>query len=170
MTHTTPLIFLPAGEASGDWLGAGLATALKHINPAIQLTGMGGPQMLAAGVTLQANAMDLAIIGLNGLFTQLGTIRRLFRAFTTFFETQKPDLVILIDYPGFNLRLAKRAKAAGCRVLYYVSPQLWAWHYSRVNAIRKTVDHMAVLLPLKKNYMIARTFQPRLSGTLSWIS
>src|SRR3990167_5318252 len=148
MTERT--LFISAGEASGDWLGSLLAEELRQLDPMLNLMGMGGAQMTAAGVECVINSMSLAIIGLTGIIRHAVTLRRIFALFKAYFRANPPALLILIDYPGFNLRLAKIAKQCNVPVFYYLSPQIWAWHYSRINLIRKYVDHMAVLFPFEK--------------------
>ncbi len=142
-------IYLSAGEASGDLLGAELVNVLLAENPNFQFMGMGGQKMRAAGVNILIEG-DKSIIGLLGLFRHFSEIRAAFREAKNILLQQKPDLVILIDYPGFNLRLAKIAKKMGLKVMFYVSPQIWAWRYSRIHHIRKYVDKMAVLFKFEE--------------------
>lgn len=143
-------ILIVSGETSGDTLGADLVSQLKQSDAQLTFAGMAGPKMQAAGVTPLINSEDMDIVGLTGIVSKLGDIRAAFRVLKQFITEQKPALVILIDYPGFNLRLAKFAKQQGCKVLFYVSPQIWAWRYGRIHKIKKYVDHMAVLFPFEQ--------------------
>ena len=144
--HGTQRILIVAGEASGDLLGAHLAKALLARQPTIKLIGMGGAQMHAAGVEILIDADKLAVVGVWEVLKHLGDILSAMRTLKKLFNTNPPDLVIFIDYPGLNLRMAKHAKRAGIKVLYYVSPQIWAWRYGRIKKIKRYVDRMAVLL------------------------
>lgn len=143
-------ILLMAGEPSGDALGAALAKAIHNANPDIQLSGMGGHQMRAAGVDILVNSDELAIIGVLEVLKHLGHLSRIKKQLKQYFSEQKPDLVIFIDYPGFNLHMAKHAKKADLKVLFYVSPQIWAWRYGRIKKIRKSIDRMAVLFQFEE--------------------
>ena len=145
-----PQILIVAGEASGDLLGAHLAKVIKKNNPHITLLGMGGNQMKSAGVDLIINADKLAVVGLFEVVKHLGDIRSAMRVLKNLFKQRPPDLVIFIDYPGFNLHMAKHAKRAGIKVLYYVSPQIWAWRYGRIKKIKKYIDKMAVLFSFEE--------------------
>lgn len=149
----TKTIFISAGEASGDLHAANLVKNLQHIYPEkIQYFGMGGKLMREQGVNILVAIDKLSLIGLTGVIAQLPQIIATFYKIKKFLKQQKPDLVILVDYPGFNLRLAKTAKKLGFKVLYYISPQLWAWHQSRVKIVQQYVDVMAVLFPFEVDF------------------
>lgn len=156
---TQPLIMLVAGETSGDLLGSQLVRAARAQQPTARFVGVGGPAMATAGVELLFSSDALAVMGVIEVLRKFGQLRACMQRITDFLEQTRPALLILIDYPGFNLRLAARAKAMGIKVLYYVSPQIWAWHYSRIKKIRRNVDHMAVLFPFEAN-MYAREGVP----------
>lgn len=145
-------VLLIAGETSGDAHAAKLVSQLKSINPSLQFTGMGQDQMRAAGVEILVDSKDLAVVGFIEIINSFNKIARSFKVIRQHIKQHKPALVILIDYPGFNLRMAKVAKKAGVKVLYYISPQLWAWHKSRVDIIRRCVDRMAVILPFEVDF------------------
>jgi lipid-A-disaccharide synthase len=147
---TTKRILLIAGETSGDRLGAHLVQAMRDIDPNIECFGFGGDCMKQAGVDVLMHSRDLAIVGFFEVIKKQKIIRRAFRTIRTILQNNPPDLVVLIDYPGFNLRISKHAKKAGIKVLYYTSPQIWAWKYGRIKTIRRTVDHMAVLFPFEE--------------------
>ena len=150
MSNNAPTIVIIAGETSGDTLGAHLAAAIKQQQPHATLIGFGGDQMQRAGVDIRMHCKELAIVGIIEAIKKWRVIRRAFQCVRTIFETQQPQLVILIDYPGFNLRVAKQAKQANAKVFYYTSPQIWAWKYHRIKTIRANVDHMAVLFPFEE--------------------
>ena len=145
-------IVLSAGEASGDRLGAGLARALRELHPGIELSGMGGDEMEAAGVTLVQHAKDVAVVGLVEVLRHLPAIRRAMGRLEETLRASPPDLLVPIDFPDFNLRLAARAKKAGVPIVYYVSPQVWAWRRGRVRTIRDLVRRMLVLFPFESSF------------------
>jgi lipid-A-disaccharide synthase len=145
-----PAFFLSAGEPSGDLHGAALAAALRQRWPACRLLGLAGPRMQAAGVEPIAPFDRLALMGFVEVARHLpffiGLMRRSVRALTD----ADVDLVIPIDYPGFNLRFARRAAARRIPVLYYIAPQVWAWHRSRAASLADTADGLAVILPFEE--------------------
>ncbi len=139
-----------AGESSGDLHGGQLALALKKIRPQVQMFGLGGTAMRQAGVEILADPTSIAVIGLVEVLRHLSTFRDLFRQAVTVLDERRPDLVVLIDYPGFNLRFAQEVKRRGIRLIYYISPQLWAWDPGRIHTIKKLVDRMLVVFPFEK--------------------
>ncbi len=148
MEHSSKILIL-TGEASGDLYGAQLASAMREIDPTLAFYGVGGMHMQASSVTLLADVSELGVVGLTEVLGKLGRIRTLFSRLSRFLETDRPALVILIDYPGFNLRFARVAKKAGIPVLYYISPKIWAWGAGRIRSIRETVSRMAVIFPFE---------------------
>ncbi|MDY0301690.1 MAG: lipid-A-disaccharide synthase [Trichlorobacter sp.] len=142
-------VMIVAGEASGDIYGAGLVRAVHRQNPAIGFSGIGGARMREASVETLVDVADMAVVGLVEVLKQFRVIASAFTLLKKILLDNPPQLLILIDYPGFNLRLAKVAKKAGVPVLYYISPQIWAWRQGRVYKIKKLVDHMAVTLPFE---------------------
>ena len=144
-----PSIFLSAGETSGDLHGAVLARALKERWPGVRLFGLGGDRMAAEGVELLAHTDQLAVMGLVEVLRHLPFFVGLMERVQQTLEQRAPDLVIPIDYPGFNLRLAKRARKRGIPVLYYIAPQVWAWHRSRMRELAENTNHLAVVLPFE---------------------
>ncbi|MEK7256133.1 MAG: lipid-A-disaccharide synthase [Bacteroidota bacterium] len=144
--------YLIAGEASGDLHGSNLLKALKKEDPTATFRCWGGDLMAAAGATLVKHYRELAFMGFLEVVKNLPTIARNFRFCKKDILDFQPDVLILIDYPGFNLRMATWAKKQGIRVFYYISPQLWAWHTSRVKIIREAVDRMFVILPFEKDF------------------
>ncbi len=142
-------VMIIAGEASGDLHGANLVREVLKRDPSVAFFGIGGLRMRAAGVDTLVDASDMAVVGLVEVFAHFSTIYRAFSRMRKLLWTEPPDLLILIDYPDFNLRLAGVAKKAGVKVLYYISPQVWAWRVGRVKKIAKVVDHMAVVFPFE---------------------
>lgn len=145
-------IMLIAGEASGEQHAAALVKSLAHHPINWQLSGIGGQQMRAQGVDTFFDCSDLAVMGFTDVLAHLPTIVRIFKATVARLRQSPPDLLVLIDYPGFNLRLAKAAKKLGIKVLFYISPQVWAWRQKRVYKIAKCVDHMAVIFPFEVGF------------------
>lgn len=141
-----------AGEASGDLHGANLIKALRQINERCEIRCWGGDQMQAAGAEVVKHYRDLAFMGFVEVIANIGTIMRNFAFCRADIESFQPDVLILIDYPGFNLRMAKWAHEKGIRVFYYISPQIWAWKQSRVHDIKRTVDEMYCVLPFEKAF------------------
>jgi len=141
-----------AGEASGDLHGADLARELLLLDGSLKLSGIGGSLMAAAGVDLYYDIENLAVMGIIEVVKRLKDIRSAMGVLESQFKLNRPDLLILIDYPGFNLELAKRAKKFNIPVLYYISPKIWAWREGRIEKIKKYVDRMAVILPFEKDY------------------
>jgi lipid-A-disaccharide synthase len=138
-----------AGEASGDMYGAKVAEELRALSPSLQFFGMGGDCMRRAGVETLVDANVMAVMGLVEVLGHLPVIAKGFNILKKRLQTDPPKLLILIDYPDFNLRLAKVAKAAGVKVLYFISPTVWAWRSGRVKGIGRVVDMMAVLFPFE---------------------
>ncbi|MFA6356946.1 MAG: lipid-A-disaccharide synthase [Candidatus Omnitrophota bacterium] len=145
-------IFIIAGEASGDLHGSNLVLALKGLSPDTVFSGMGGPLMVKAGVRSFQDISELSVIGLGEVLSSLGKFKAVFRMLVEKLEEEKPDCVILIDYPEFNLRFAREAKERGITVIYYISPQIWAWRRGRVKIIKRSVDKMIVILGFEKDF------------------
>ncbi|MDQ5984386.1 MAG: Lipid-A-disaccharide synthase [Syntrophus sp. SKADARSKE-3] len=152
MSDASKRIMIVAGEASGDLHGAHLVRAMLEHDPSLTFYGVGGKRLEEAGVTLVAHAADMAVVGLTEVVSKLGMILGVMGKLKASFITHKPDLIILIDYPDFNLPMAKAAKKKGIKVFYYISPQVWAWRKGRVRKIRKVVDKMAVILPFEEDF------------------
>jgi len=144
--------YIIAGEASGDLHGSNLMHALKERDSSASFRCWGGDLMLQAGGELVKHYRDLAFMGFWEVLVHLKTIIRNLRFCEKDIVTSKPDVLILIDYPGFNLRMARFAKRNGIKVFYYISPQLWAWKSSRVKIIQQCVDRMFVILPFEQDF------------------
>ena len=138
-------IILVAGEASGDLHAANLVKALRKLHTGVRCYGMGAGNMRAAGVEILVDSSRLAVVGITEVLTHYREIKAALRVLQEIIRTRRPDLLILIDYPDFNLRFAATAKRAGVKVLYYVSPQVWAWRPGRIKKIGQLVDMMAVV-------------------------
>ncbi len=144
--------YIIAGEASGDLHGSNLITAIKQLDDTASFRCWGGEKMQTAGATLVKHYSELAFMGFVEVIKNIGTIFKNINFSKKDIQQFKPDAIILIDYPGFNLRIAKWAKQAGIPVIYYISPQVWAWKENRVRDIKKTVDKMLVILPFEKAF------------------
>src|SRR5436190_21233163 len=144
--------YIIAGEASGDLHGSNLIHELRKKDPSADIRCWGGDKMQAAGATLVKHYKDLAFMGFLEVIKNLGTIFKNLKACKEDILQYKPDALILIDYPGFNLRIAEWAKQQGYKVIYYISPQVWAWKENRVKLIKKAVDKMLVILPFEKDF------------------
>lgn len=144
--------YIIAGEASGDLHGSNLVKALKVEDPQAQIRAWGGDLMEAAGAEVVKHYRDLAFMGFLEVLLNLRAILRNIKFCKEDILRFRPDALILIDYPGFNLRIAKWAKGQGLKVFYYISPQLWAWHSSRVHDIKQSVDRMFVILPFEEEF------------------
>ncbi len=152
MSKSAPHFMIVAGEASGDMHAAHLVREIRKLQPAATFSGLGGPKMAEAGVHLYSDLTRLAVVGFVEVVKHYGEIRKIFYSLLEQIRTARPDAVILVDYPGFNLRLAPRIKKMGIKVFYYISPQVWAWKENRVNIIREYTDRMFVLFPFEKAF------------------
>lgn len=142
-----------AGEPSGDAQAARLAAALARLDSRLELRGVCGPRLRAAGVDAMADIAELSVMGVSEVVGALGRVRGVYRRIVAALDgPERPDLLILVDFPEFNLLVAKAAKRRGVKVLYYVSPQVWAWRLGRVRKIRQRVDAMVVLFPFEERF------------------
>jgi lipid-A-disaccharide synthase len=141
-----------AGEASGDAHAAELIKALRAQSPDVTVFGAGGPKMKAAGMELLLDLTEHAVVGLVEVLKNYGKFRKIFWDLVREAEKRKPDAVVLVDFPGFNLRFAAQMKLRRIKVIYYISPQLWAWHASRAKQIERDVDLMLVIFPFEKDW------------------
>jgi lipid-A-disaccharide synthase len=140
-----------AGEASGDLHGSYLMRAMKELLMPVTFYGIGGENMVQEGMHFLARSSQLSVMGLTEVFSHLRFIVKLMTKLKKSLDTNPPDLLILIDYPGFNLHLAKAAKKRGVKVLYYISPKIWAWRKGRIKTIRQAVDQMALIFPFEED-------------------
>ena len=137
-------IMFSAGEASGDVHGEQLATSILRMDPSVELIGFGGAQMEQAGVRLYENFADYNVMGVWEVLKNLRRILKLLDGLTAFMREERPDLLVLIDYPDFNWRLAKRAKQLGIPVFSYIPPSAWAWRKGRAKSCAKLADEFAL--------------------------
>lgn len=144
--------YIVAGEASGDLHGSNLMKAIRERDPQAEFRCWGGDLMEAAGGDLVKHYRDLAFMGYWEVFIHLNTILRNIRICETDILLYEPDVLVLVDYPGFNLRVAEFAKEHGIKVCYYISPQIWAWKKKRITKIKQFVDEMMVILPFEEKY------------------
>jgi lipid-A-disaccharide synthase len=142
-------ILLVAGEVSGDLHGSHLVEAIHRIDPEIQFFGVGGEGLKRVGMRLLHHSQSLSVVGITEVFVKLRSILKALRTLKRSLEREKPDLVILIDFPDFNLRLARIVHRKGIPILYYISPQVWAWRPGRVKLIARLVKKMVVLFPFE---------------------
>lgn len=141
-----------AGEASGDLHGAHLVKAMKALNPELEFFGIGGHALRDAGVEIRIDNAQIAVVGFSEVFSKLNILFRALRKAKQDLKNRRPSLVILIDFPDFNLLLAAAAKNLGIPVMYYIGPQVWAWRTNRVKKIKKLVDHMVVIFPFEVDF------------------
>lgn len=145
-----PEILIVTGEASGDQHAARLVAELKHARPDLRFFGMGGPQLAAQGLERLYDAREVSVMGITEVLPKLFRILRVLSGLANAARTRKPALAILVDIPDFNLRLAKKLRALGIPVAYYISPMLWAWRPGRVKQIARNVDRMLCILPFEE--------------------
>jgi lipid-A-disaccharide synthase len=161
-------ILISAGEASGEVYGAKLIEALRNLagsqSTGMEFFGVGGEQMRQAGCDLVVNANEIAVVGLAEVVGQLPRIFKLFRKVVSEAERRRPDAAVLIDFPDFNFRLARELHKRRIPVIYYVSPQLWAWRQSRIELVRKYVRKMLVIFPFEEKFYRERGIDAEFVG------
>ncbi len=145
-------VMIIAGETSGDAHGAHLVRAMKKKDPSLFFCGIGGDALKAAGVKILVDAKELSVVGITEVFAKIPKVLNGISTIKKVLQSLHPDLIILIDFPDFNLHIASIAKKHKVPVLYYVSPQIWAWRSGRIRKIKQNVDHMAVILPFEEDY------------------
>ena len=173
-------IYISVGEASADFHASNLVKEIQREMPKIKICGMGGKLMRESGVDILIDSSKLAIVGGTDVLKNFHKIFAVMRTVKRLLKTNPPKLIILIDYPGFNLWLAKTAKKYNIKVLYYISPQIWAWHQSRIKKIKKYVDFMAVVFPFEVKiyakakvpaafvgHPLVKTVKPTMSATIA---
>jgi lipid-A-disaccharide synthase len=142
-------ILVVAGEISGDMHAAGLVRALRARRPDLRFFGIGGDELRAEGVEILYDARDMAVTGFAEVVRRFPFFRRVFFELLEAARRRRPDMVLLVDYPGFNLRFAEQAHRLGLRVVYYVCPQVWAWHRSRIPRMARSIDRMITIFPFE---------------------
>ena len=145
-------IMIIAGEASGDMHGANLVRAIQRMDSSLSFCGIGGIMLRNAGVEILIDSAELSVVGIFEVLSKLTPIRKALKTARDYLADKRPDLLILIDFPDFNFLVAKTAKSLAIPVLYYISPQIWAWRSGRVRKVKKLVDHMAVILPFEEAF------------------
>ncbi len=148
----TPHVMILAGEASGDAHAAEFVEHLYQLNSDIRLSGMGGPHMRKAGVELIYDSSNIAVVGLVEVLRHWGEIKHAMNVIKAAIEDTRPDLLVLVDYQEFNLKMAQHARQFGIKVLFYISPQVWAWRPKRIHKIGRSIDHMAVIFRFETEY------------------
>lgn len=156
--------YIISGEASGDLHGSNLIKELRKLDGEASIRCWGGDLMEKAGATVVKHYRDLAFMGFAEVIQNLGTIFKNIRFCKQDISAFQPDVLILIDYPGFNLRIAAWAKQQGIKILYYISPQIWAWKENRIHGIKKNVDKMLVILPFEKEFYAKWNFNVEYVG------
>lgn len=149
-------VMIVTGEASGDMHGANLIRSLAELDGSLHFFGMGGPELKKAGAEILCDAAKLAVVGLTEVFSHLGAILAARRTLTRAMRERRPLLLILIDFPDFNLMIADQARKLGIPVFYYISQQVWAWRSGRVKKIGRLTDRIGVILPFEKDFYQAR--------------
>ncbi|VAW59587.1 Lipid-A-disaccharide synthase [hydrothermal vent metagenome] len=157
-------IMISAGEASGDMHAANIVKALHKKEPGIEVYGMGSAQLRDAGADILIDCADIAVVGLVEVLANYRTIKKALNALQVSLKNSPPDLLVLVDYQEFNFRLAETAKALGIKVLFYISPQIWAWRQHRVHKIGKIIDMMAVILPFEEKFYLDANVPVRFVG------
>ncbi|MFZ2313037.1 MAG: lipid-A-disaccharide synthase [Methylobacter sp.] len=165
MSQHTPLtVMFSAGESSGDQHAANMFLELRKHQPNIKGIGMGGSKMAQAGVDIRYDSSSIAVIGLVEVIKHYGEIRRALKLMQQIISDERPDLLVCVDYKEFNFKLARYAKKQGIKVLFYVSPQVWAWRPGRVKAYGEVIDMMAVIFPFETAYYDAENVPVRYVG------
>lgn len=143
-------LMIIAGEASGDLHGAALIRELKNLDPSIDVYGIGGDRMISAGMKIQYHIKQMAFLGFVEVLRHLPFVTKVRKDLIKKIEEEKINTVVLIDYPGFNLNIAKKLHALGKQIIYYISPQVWAWGTGRIKKIRQLVTKMLVVFPFEE--------------------
>ncbi|MBW1771369.1 MAG: lipid-A-disaccharide synthase [Deltaproteobacteria bacterium] len=164
MERNSKLVLIVAGEASADHHGANLVAAIKRKDPGLSFAGIGGAKMESLGVQTLVSSSEMAVVGFTEVFSRFRTIIRAYLKLKSILKNSRPDLLILIDYPEFNLFLARRAKRYNVPVLYYICPQVWAWRKGRIKKLAKRVDRLAVILPFEADFYRARGLEVEYVG------
>ncbi|MFK7923049.1 MAG: lipid-A-disaccharide synthase [Bacteroidia bacterium] len=147
-----PKLYIIAGEDSGDLHAANLVKALRHSSPNLEIRGVGGDQMQSQAVDLIAHVRDINFMGFIEVVRNLKTIRGLFKKVKADIDAFQPEAIVLVDYPGFNIRLLPFLRERGIKIIWYISPQVWAWKKGRVKTLRQYVDRMMVILPFEQEF------------------
>jgi len=158
MATTRRHIFISCGETSGDRYGAALAAALHSLDPDLRISALGGSALATAGAEIVRPSADLAVMGFSEVVSALPAVLRARGEVFSFLEREKPDLVIPIDFPGFNGGLAGRARRSGIPVYWLIAPQVWAWGGWRIRGLRRKIDRLGTILPFEEEFFASRGF------------
>jgi len=145
-------VFVSAGEASGDLHAASLVEAMGREHPRLEVSCLGGPRLEKAGARVLVDNRALSLIGVLQVFPKARTLYRAWKTLRDHLASERPDLVILVDFPDFNFLLGRLARRLGLKVFYYISPQVWAWRRGRIRSLKRFVDAMAVILPFEESF------------------
>ncbi len=145
-------VLIVAGEASGDLHGSRLVRAMRSRNPDLHFAGVGGTELAAAGVDILVSSSQIAVVGFFEVISHLSALVSAQKSLRRYLEDQRPALLILIDFPDFNLLLARKAKQLGIPIFYYISPQVWAWRSGRVKTMARLIDRIGVILPFEEEF------------------
>lgn len=162
--NKNPTILIVAGEVSGDMHGAALVKEIRKIRPDISFFGIGGKNMRSAGVETLYNATQMAVMGITEVLLKYSFFRRVFNDLLKQVEIRSPDAAILVDYPGFNLKLADELHAMNIKTIYYVCPQVWAWHRSRIKLMATILDQLITIFPFEKKYFDSTKLKVEFAG------
>jgi len=156
-SQNTGTVFISAGEQSGDMHASSVMKELSRLSPTkLSFNGLGGDLMQAEGLNVMYHVRDLATVGFVDVIKKYSFFKKAIRDASDYIKLNSPDVVILVDYPGFNLRLAEEIRSFyKKKIIYYISPQLWAWHEKRVFKIKKLIDHMLVVFPFEVDFYSA---------------
>jgi lipid-A-disaccharide synthase len=157
-------VMIIAGEASGDLHGSGVVRELKRLSPEVEVFGVGGDKMKREGMDIIYHINDLGFMGFVEVLKHLPFIKTMEHTLEQIVKFKKPDVLVLIDYPGFNLRFARIVKHYGVKIVYYISPQVWAWHRARVKKMRSLVDKMLVIFPFEVDFYHAEGIDAEFVG------
>jgi lipid-A-disaccharide synthase len=157
-------VLVSCGEASGDLLAGGVIRALRQIDPSIEVTGLGGEQCRAAGAQTRWDVRELSVMGIGEVLPRLRRILAIMSEIVAYARESRPDVALLVDAPDFNLRLARRLRKLGIRVVSYVSPTVWAWRQGRVKTIGRSVDALCCILPFEERWYRERGVQATFVG------
>ena len=159
MTPRAPHIFLSCGEASGDRYGAALAAALWSLDPEVRISALGSPGLADAGCEMVADSHELAVMGFSEVVGALPALLRARKRIWKHLRDTPPDLVVPIDFPGFNGTLASRAQREGIPVFWLIAPQVWAWGGWRIPGFRRKIDRLGTILPFETSFFTERGFE-----------
>lgn len=162
--NESPRIMIIAGEISGDMHAADLVTEFRKLVPSSSFFGIGGERMRSAGVTTHHDISDMAVMGFTEVLKKFSFFRRVFYEMMDLAEREKPDAVILVDYPGFNLRLAAKTHEMGIKTIYYICPQVWAWHQSRIKTMSRVIDLLITIFPFEKKFFESSNMKVEFAG------